>query len=165
MRIGCLTSCNAQCHYQIKCFECPGSQLYSLEQLICVDSCSPDEVEISGSGIHGLKVCRKLEYYVNPLSESILELGTRKYPYKTVNLVLMELFNFLSDIESTITVKISLASYHYLDYGNVLMYNMTNVIFEPYNINLKAGTTSEYGKINMLNVYRLYNQSIHGIPR
>lgn len=112
--------------------------------------------------MHGLKVCRTPAYYVNPHSESILELGTRAHPYKNLNMVLYELFNFISGVEINVTVRLSKISDHEFYHGHSILYNMSGVTFEPYNINLKSNSTSaQYGKIHHLthHISRLHHKS------
>lgn len=90
-------------------------------------------------------MCRKPEYHVNPASESILELGTRTNPYKSINLPLIELFNFMSDLEIEFKVKLSKSSDHTLRHNFVSLNNITQVSFEPYNSNQKIASDNEYG--------------------
>ena len=112
--IDCGSSCSNQWAYQLSCFTCSSTQVYSLAQLKCVDAWASNEVLIASSLIHGLRVWRKLVYYVNPSSESILELGTQVNPYKNINLPLFELFNFVDASNQNVTVKISQDDTHYL---------------------------------------------------
>ena len=69
---------------------------------------------MQSDNLHGLKVCRSLNYYVYPMSESILELGTFDNPYKSINLVLVEMFNFADTSNKNISIKLSLLDSHYL---------------------------------------------------
>ena len=69
---------------------------------------------MQSDNLHGLKVCRSLNYYVYPSSESILELGTFDNPYKSINLVLVEMFNFADTSNKNISIKLSLLDSHYL---------------------------------------------------
>ena len=69
---------------------------------------------IQSDYIHGLKVCRSLDYYIYPSSESILELGTRQNPYKNINLVFIELFNFVDASNLNVTIRLSLGDKHVL---------------------------------------------------
>ena len=80
----------------------------------CVNSCSDNEVMIQSEYIHGLKVWRNLEYYINPSSESILELGTKRNPYKNINLVFIELFNFVDASNKSVSIRLSLGDAHIL---------------------------------------------------
>lgn len=115
---------------------------------------------MQSSYIHGLKVCRRLEYHVNPTSESILELGTRTHPYKNINLPLLEMFNFISGMNKTVKVKLAKSSDHYLMHSFGAISNITSVVFEPYNSNKKTASTDEYGKKNFEEYYyRLFNKS------
>ena len=95
--------------------------------------------------MHGLSVWRLPEYYVYPNSTSILELGTRANPYKNINLVMIEMFNLLSNMNITTKIKLAKSSTYHLDNYNSIISNMKDVIIEPYDTSLKYSSNSEYG--------------------
>ena len=90
---------------------------------------------------------------MNPDSEEILELGTREHPYKSINMVMHELFNFVSVLDREVHIKlckikliltfIASISIHEFLHGDSFIYNMTKVVFEPYDINLKKVSSGE----------------------
>ena len=133
--------------YRLQWFECPTPQIFNLETLSWVASWNIDEILIDSVNIHGLKVCRKLVYYVNPHSEQILELGTRNFPYKSINMVMLEIFDFISGTNNEVTVRLSSAAEHEFLHGGSFLYNLKKIIFEPYNVNIKNITVGvqEYG--------------------
>ena len=94
--------------------------------------------------MHGLKVCRQLQYFVDPGSLSVLELGTREHPYKNVNLAINEIFNFLTNMDVNVTVSLARNVDHYLMHSKVALYNVTHVLFEPYNPNGVGNGEDEY---------------------
>jgi hypothetical protein len=103
-------------------------------------------VKIEHADIHGLRVCRTLDYYVDPDSLSNLELGTKEHPYKSVNLPILELFNFLSNMDITVKIKLSQEAMHYFKHSFATLNNVTSVTFEPYNKNSKNSTSKGYSK-------------------
>jgi hypothetical protein len=86
-------------------------------------------------------------YHVNPASESTLELGTRTHPYKNINLPIVEIFNFLSNFDGEIVIKLSKSSDHFIRHAFVALNNITSVVFEPYNSNQKVASDTEYGNL------------------
>lgn len=134
--------------YRLQWFQWSSSQIFSLQTFSWVQNCEIDEILIDSDKIHGLKVWRKLIYFVNSHSEEILELGTREFPYKSINMVIHELFNFVSGLDQEVIVKLSSASYHEFAHGSSFIYNMKKVVFEPYNINIKNFSTGieEFGR-------------------
>ena len=72
------------------------------------------------------------DYYVNPESESVLELGTLLHPYKNINILFRDLFEFGSQTNLNITVHLLLSTEHYLSHSDLFLYNMTNITFQPY---------------------------------
>jgi hypothetical protein len=101
---------------------------------------------IDSPHIHGMKACREPKYYVNPSSDAIIELGTRAYPYKSINLALIEMFNHLSGNDVTITLKLSRSDPHYIKHHATALNDITHVIFEPYDPTTKQDYENEYGK-------------------
>jgi hypothetical protein len=101
---------------------------------------------IDSPHIHGMKACRETQYYVNPSSDAIIELGTRAYPYKSINLALIEMFNHLSGNDVTITLKLSRSDPHYIKHHAIALNDITHVIFEPYDPTTKQDYENEYGK-------------------
>jgi len=58
-----------------------------------VESCSPlSQIQIQREP--GLKFCRDFNIYVDPASKELIELGTLKFPFKTLGIAFTELFNF-----------------------------------------------------------------------
>ena len=87
-----------------------------------------------------------MEYYEDPDSLAILELGTKAYPYKSVNLAVLELFNFLSNMDITVKIKLNQESMHYFKHNFATLNNVTSVTFEPYNTNAKNTSSSGYSE-------------------
>ena len=81
-------------------------------------------------------MCRSFEYYVNPDSSSVVELGTKEHPYKSLGYVFVELLNYHSHSDRNITVNIMEGTTNYLMIGNNNIVNITQVIIQPYSENL-----------------------------
>ena len=122
------------CKYQTRCFECQNNQIFSLLLMQCVDSCEENEIQVQSNFIYGLKIWRNLDFFVNPFSESVLELGTRDHPYKTFDIVFRDLFNFLSGQERNVTVNLLQSTTHHFLHHDVYLYGMHNVTFLPYSL-------------------------------
>ena len=50
------------------------------------------------------QIYRTLDYYIDPLSTEIIELGTYKYPYKSIKSVISEIINFHSHVHRDIVI-------------------------------------------------------------
>ena len=69
--------------YQSHWFEWGDSQRFDLTKLTCVDLWdSENQITFQDVQFHNISVWRDNMYYVNPESIEIIELGTKKYPYK-----------------------------------------------------------------------------------
>ena len=72
-------------------------------------------------------------YYVNPDSESVVELGTKDYPYKDLGYVFVELLNFHSHSDRNLTIYVMEHTQNYLMVGQSAIVNITNVDILPYS--------------------------------
>ena len=131
-----------KCQYQTEWFECSDNQVFSLVQMQCVDQWEDNEILVESDFIHGLRVWRNLDYYVNPISESVLELGTSEHPYKSLHVLSRDLFDFVEGVEKPVTVKFLQSEAIDLLHHDVFLYNMYNITFSPYILN-DVGETVE----------------------
>jgi hypothetical protein len=67
------------------------------------------------------------------------------HPYKDINLPIIEIFNFLSNYDVQIIIKLSMSSDHFISHAFVALNNITSVIFHPYNSDQKIASDNEYG--------------------
>ena len=93
------------CSFSEICFSCPN--FYDFESKSCQQTCSGVELERKGSKFCRSKHGNLYEYYIDPLSSSPLEFGTRAHPFKSLNIATMEIQNELS-FEKTAEIKILL---------------------------------------------------------
>lgn len=93
--------------YQTFCFECASGKYYNLDTLKWVDSCGTSQFLIENEQFYNYKFWRSNEYYINPESDEIVELGTKKYPFKNIGLVFVELLNLRSHSDVEITINIT----------------------------------------------------------
>ena len=101
----------------------------------CVDQCENEEVHIESEYVHGLRVCRNLDYYVNPISESVLELGTSEHPYKSLHVLFRDLFNFVEGVETPVVVNLLQSETLEITHNDLFLYNIQNITFRPYMLN------------------------------
>jgi hypothetical protein len=105
-----------------------------LDTMGCVSECDlENQIEINDSVMHSIPLCRSLQYYLNPLSESPVELGTIDHPYKTFNSMLVELTKFHSHQGTNVTVNIMEESVVYWLQSEVIISNITNLSIKTYS--------------------------------
>ena len=68
---------------------------------------------------------------MNPLSESVVELGTQTHPYKDIKSAFVEILNFHSHTERTIKVYVMEGSTIYVNSPTYFV-NITHVLIESY---------------------------------
>jgi hypothetical protein len=76
--------------------------------------------------------CRGSKYYVNPDSTEVVELGSKKYPYKSISLVFVELLNYFSFLDMTVNIYVMENTTNYMILGHNYIINMTEVNIYTY---------------------------------
>lgn len=108
-------------------------------------------------------VCRDFDYYVDVLSTEVVELGTKKYPYKDLNSVFIELVNLHSNSDRTINVYVKERTINYLETKKNHVVNTNYVLFTTYsssNSSSEKSTligTDDATKINLFAVPTMFN--------
>ena len=92
--------------YQSFWFDWPTDLYFDLNKMKWVTSCDSSSIQIIDDQLWNKPVCRDLNYYINPSSQQIIELGTKTYPYKNIGLPFVEILNYHSHSNRTITVNI-----------------------------------------------------------
>ena len=82
-------------------------------------------------------MCRPLDYYVNPDSEEIMELGTMQFPFRDINLVFTEIYNEHQHTDRVINVYVMEATDNYLPMDYIEILNVTQVNIDSYSQNDK----------------------------
>ena len=112
----------------------------------CVTECSQDtQIAINDTQFDNRLICRSFEYYVDPESEAIVELGTKDYPYKQLSYVLIEILNYHSHTDHNLTVYLMEQTSNILGFKQGHFVNITNVSIAPYSL-----TSSEPEKATIL---------------
>ena len=82
---------------------------------------------------------------MNPDSDSIVELGTKDYPYKQLSYVLIEILNYHSHSNRNLTVYLMEQTTNILGFKQANIVNITNVNIVPY-----SPTSSDPAKATIL---------------
>ena len=142
-------SCNGRWAYQSFCFDCSVGEFYDLEKMGWVRSWGVGSISISDEQLWSKPVWRSFNYYVDPSSTQIIELGTRAFPFKNIGLPFVEILNYHSHSTNNITVFIKENTKHNMLYNSNYVINITQVTVESYSdSNL---LTPYYAKIIMKN--------------
>ena len=101
----------------------------------CVTECTGEHFQTTytlQSDSSNINICRPLTYYVNPDSDNIMELGTREYPFRDINLVLIEVNNEHQHTDRNITIYVMEATDSYLPLGAIKVLNITEFSIDTY---------------------------------
>ena len=104
--------------------------------MTCIDECVGQHFHTSyvlqSDPTLTVDMCRPLSYYVNPDSEQMLELGTIEYPFKDINLVLVELQNQHQHTDRVIDIYVIEETDNYMTVDLMKIVNITQVIIDTY---------------------------------
>ncbi|CAI2369157.1 unnamed protein product [Moneuplotes crassus] len=120
----CNNVCIQACAYQASCFECPPNKIFDIDIFECVELCPSDKFEIVSNKMNIGRICRTLKFYVDPEVDSIIELGTFKYPYRTFKSVASEILNHYSNTKAEVEIFLKDG---YIEMDMLYFINMTSV--------------------------------------
>ena len=99
----------------------------------CVTQCdTTTQIAINDTQFDNRPICRDFEYYVNPDSDSIIELGTIDHPYKKISYAFVEILNYHSHTDRNLTVYVMEYTRNELPIGTANVVNITNIDIRPY---------------------------------
>ena len=132
-------SCNGNCKnlwaYQSFCFDCPSGQNFHLKKMTWIESWDSSSIPITDAQFWGKSIWREFNYYINPNSQEIIELGTQAYPFKNIGLAFVEILNYHSHSNRTINVYLLENTDNYLLWKSNFVINMTLVVVQSYSVN------------------------------
>ena len=130
----CGGSWNGYWAYQIAWFSCSSPNILDLDTLQCVPSWAPNQIQIQDSvGFSLPNFWRSLEYYIDPNSDKIIELGTKTYPYRTSKPVFAEILKHHSHKDRRITVFLKENTNVYIEDSSSYILNITRVTITSYS--------------------------------
>ena len=119
--------------YQLTWFAWLTGQIYDVDLLSWVDTWSNSKLLITDSLFTLSHVWRNNQIFVDVTSNEIIELGTQKYPYKTIKAALSEITNLYSYKQVNITVYIKESTTAYIEDDTNYILNMTSVKIISYS--------------------------------
>ena len=129
----CAGKCNGICQYQKLWYQWNSGQLYDLELLNWTSTWDSPKQKIVSSQYNSPSIWRSTNYYIDPQSSQILELGTQKYPYKYARSAFSEILNQFSHSESNIIIYIKENTASYIEDYTTFLLNITSVTIQTYS--------------------------------
>ena len=110
------------------------SQVLDLTSYTCVNSWNTTTSVLLSDAQFGIaSFCRSFDYYVDPTSTAVVELGTMQFPYKSLALVFVEMLNYHANTARTINIYLKENTESYVDLGFNYIINMKTVNIKPYS--------------------------------
>jgi hypothetical protein len=121
--------------------------------------------------VHGLSFWRSPDYYVDPTSTKLIELGTKEYPFKSLMLPFVEILNYHSHsnfsvniyVQERTTVEIFLDSIYLINIERVNLINYSNATSSPDQANLviKDGDVNIWSPKTRFNLFKNYDLDLN----
>ena len=124
--------------YQSTCFECPEGQVFDTETFEWVSTWENQKSIIMGSIYAIPRIWRNKEIYVNSQSTSLIELGTRNHPYRSIKSAFSEIFNHYSNRDNSVIIYLAEGQRYYMEDATNYILNITNVTITSYSESLSA---------------------------
>ena len=127
-------SCTGYWSYQSSWFSCPPSQSFDLETFSWISDWESPKVQINDTVQFEMdSIWRENNYYVDPLSEELIELGTRTYPYRTLFQIFSEIMNHKSHSDVTVTIYIKENANLYIEDSEIFLLGISQVSIQSYS--------------------------------
>jgi len=134
-------SCGASWHgfwkYQTSWMQCSASEALDTENLQCVPDSSCDIADSpfnSGPSHYSVpKFWKRTDFYVDPTSSELLELGTKDYPYRTIQPVFAEILNEFSHSSESLNVYVKEGTIVFIDDSTSLIINIYELSITTYS--------------------------------
>jgi hypothetical protein len=130
--------------------------------LSCVLACKDTQLEISSNQYNIDKICRSTNFYVDPSSSKMIELGTKEYPYRNFRAVSSEILNHFSYKNLNITIYLKGGTKVYLEDDTTYFINIFSITITTYYDNsspssraLIVPTTIAQHKVNARAAFHL----------
>ena len=108
-------------------------KVLDLETLSCVTNWDASKYQISSSQYSTGELWRLSQFYVDPLSSELIELGTISYPYKSMKAVSSDILNNFSHQKVNITIYLKEYEYVYMSDLTGFYLNITLVQITSYS--------------------------------
>ena len=133
--VSCEGSWNTLWAYQAKCMQWNSTQVFDLTSYKWIDAWNQtNSINIADSQFTISSVWRGFDYFVDSTSSSMIELGTKQFPFKSLALVFVELLNFHANSDRTINIYLKENTTSYIDIDFNFIINTTTVNIQPYSL-------------------------------
>ena len=114
-------------------FEWDSAKVFDLETLTWVPDWNKPKIKLTNLQYSIRSICRSFEFYIDPLSPEIIELGTISYPYKSMRAISSEILNIFSHLNVNITIYLKENTTVYIsDYTSYFL-NITSIKIMSYS--------------------------------
>ena len=143
------------CAYKEEWFLWPQGQIFNIDAMRWENECAGDHFQTRytlQANLSTISICRPLMYYVNPDSEEIMELGTKEYPFRDINVVFIEINNEHQHTDRNISIFVMEDTDHYLPLEFIKFLNITKISIDTYTeAELSDAKRSNFRTINTIN--------------
>ena len=123
------------CNYQASWFQWSPSEIFDLDTLSCISSWDNPKILITDSTNFNVdSFWRNLSFYIDPKTTELIELGTKTYPYRTIEPVFAEILKHYSYKDITINIYLKENTTLMFEESKSFIIDIKEVIFETYSL-------------------------------
>ena len=119
--------------YQTTCFECTNGEMLDTDTLTWVTECNSPKITIDDSQFTIGPICRGNNFYVDPESSSILEIGSRENPYRSMKPLTSEILNHHSNQDKEINIYLKENTMTYIEDQTNYFINISTISISSYS--------------------------------
>ena len=127
-------SCNGYWSYQKSWFKWNPGEKLDLDTLGCSLTCNSSQILINDTSSFNIaEFWRSLDYFIDPSSTKILELGTQMYPFRSLYPAFFEIMKFHSHTQREVTVFIKEGTENTVEDSTIYVINLKLVTINTYS--------------------------------
>ena len=119
--------------YQTTCFECSVGEMLDTDTLTWVSEWNSPKIQITNSQFNIASIWRGTDFYVNPQSSALLEIGSKDFPYQSMKALMSEVLNHHSNQDKEISIYLKENTDIYLEDMTNYFINITNIKMMSYS--------------------------------
>ena len=121
--------------YRDECFKCEANEYLDLKTKSCaLEWKATNQIAINDTQFGHRLIFGDSQYYINPESESIIELGTIEHPYKQISYAFDEILNYNAHNDRNMTIYLIEYVRHELLLVTARIINITYIEIKPYKL-------------------------------
>ena len=119
--------------YRTTCFECATGEMLDTDTLTWVSEWNSPKIQINDSQFNIASIWRGTDFYIDPQSSVLLEIGSRDFPYQSMKALMSEILNHHSNQDKQLNIYLKENTDIYLEDLTNYFIGITNIKMMSYS--------------------------------